>query len=114
MFTSLDKDASQVMKICFVLHPFSFGFLLAGRQSYFVVLETLDTEQATYIWHTPKDKSTLMEEVKQIDSQLNIIRDKGRQNFLENSHDNFTRILHDYSDNKKGFIIWKSAIEELI
>ena len=51
---------------------------------------------------------------EQIDNQLNIIRDKGRQNFLEVSPDNFTRILHDYSDNKKGFIIWKSAIEELI
>ncbi len=109
-----ERHASQVMKIRFVLNPFSFVFLLAGGQSYFVVLETLDTEEATYIWHTPKDKSTLMEEVKQIDSQLNIIRDKGRQNFLEVSPDNFTRILHDYSDNKKGFIIWKSAIEELI
>ena len=109
-----ERHESQVMKIRFVLHPFSFVFLLAGGQSYFVVLETLDTEEATYIWHTPKDKSTLMEEVKQIDSQLNIIRDKGRQNFLEVSPDNFTRILHDYSDNKKGFIIWKSAIEELI
>lgn len=109
-----ERHASQVMKIRFVLNPFSFVFLLAGDQSYFVVLETLDTEEATYIWLTPKDKATLMEEVKQIDSQLNIIRDKGRQNFLEVSPDNFTRILHDYSDNKKGFIIWKSAIEELI
>ena len=109
-----ERHASQIMKIRFVLNPFSFVFLLAGGQSYFVVLETLDTEEATYIWHTPKDKATLMEEVKQIDNQLNIIRDKGRQNFLEVSPDNFTRILHDYSDNKKGFIIWKSAIEELI
>ena len=109
-----ERHASQIMKIRFVLHPFSFVFLLAGGQSYYVVLETLDTEEATYIWLTPKDKLTLMEEVKQIDSQLNIIRDKGRQNFLENSPDNFTRIFHDYSDNKKGFIIWKSAIEELI
>lgn len=48
-----------------------------------------------------------MEEVKQIDNQLNIIRDKGRQNLLEVSPDKLTRILHDYSDNKKGFIIWK-------
>jgi hypothetical protein len=109
-----ERHESQVMKIRFVLSPFSFVFLLAGGQSYLVVLETLDTEEATYIWHTPKDKVTLMEEVKQIDRQLNIIREKGRQNFLEISPDNFTRILHDYSDNKKGFIIWKSAIEELI
>jgi hypothetical protein len=52
--------------------------------------------------------------VYQYFNQLSIIREKGRQVFLENSPDNFTRILHDYSDNKKGFIVWKSAIEELI
>lgn len=102
------------MKIRFVLNPFSFLFLLLGEQSYFVVLETLDTEEATYIWHTPKYKATLIEEVKQIDNQLSIIREKGRQAFLEINPENFTRILHDYSDNKKGFILWKSAIEELI
>lgn len=68
MFISVDKVASQVMKNRFVLNPFSFVFLLAGEQSYVVVLETLDTEEARYIWHTPKDKSTLMEEVKQIDN----------------------------------------------
>ncbi|MDZ4149376.1 MAG: DEAD/DEAH box helicase, partial [Flavobacteriaceae bacterium] len=109
-----DRHESSIMKIRFVLNPFSFVFLLAGEQNYFAVLETLDTEEATYIWHTPKNKASLIEEVKQIDDQLNIIREKGRQVFLENSPYNFTRILHDYSDNKKGFIIWKSAIEELI
>jgi superfamily II DNA or RNA helicase len=109
-----DKHENQVMKIRFVLNPFSFVFLLAGEQNYFVVLETLDTEEATYIWHSPKNKSSLIDEVKQIDNQLSIIREKGRHIFLENSPENFTRFLHDYSDNKKGFIIWKSAIEELI
>lgn len=109
-----DKHENQVMKIRFVLNPFSFVFLLAGEQSYFVVLETLDTEEATYIWHTPKNKASLIEEVKQIDNQLSIIREKGRQVFLENSPENFTKIIHDYSDNKKGFILWKSALEEII
>lgn len=109
-----DRHENQVMKIRFVLNPFSFVFLLSGEQNYFVVLETLDTEEATYTWHTPKIKASLIEEVKQIDNQLNIIREKGRQTFLENSPNNFTRILHNYSDNKKGFILWKSAIEELI
>jgi superfamily II DNA or RNA helicase len=109
-----DKHENQVMKIRFVLNPFSFVFLLAGEQSYLVVLETLDTEEATYIWHTPKNKASLIEEVKQIDNQLSIIREKGRQVFLENSPENFTKIIHDYSDNKKGFILWKSALEEII
>ena len=77
-------------------------------------METLDTEEATYIWHTPKIKASLIEEVKQIDNQLNIIRENGRKTFLEKHPENFMRILHDYSENKKGFIIWKSALEEVI
>lgn len=109
-----DRHESQVMKIRFVLNPFSFVFLLSGEQNYFVVLETLDTEEATYIWHTKKNKASLIEEVKQIDNQLSIIREKGRQTFLGKSPENFARVIHDYLDNKKGFIIWKSAIEELI
>jgi len=109
-----ERHESQVMKLRFVLNPFSFVFLLAGERNYYVVLETLDTEEATYIWHTQKNKASLIEEVKQIDDQLSIIREKGRQTFLENSPENFAKIIHDYSDNKKGFIIWISAIEELI
>ena len=109
-----ERHERSIMKIRFALNPFSFVFLLAREQSYFVVLETLDTEEATYIWHTLKNKSSLIEEVKQIDRQLSIIREKGRQTFLENSPENFVRIIHDYSDNKKGFIIWKSALEEII
>jgi superfamily II DNA or RNA helicase len=107
-----DRHKNQVMKIRFVLNPFSFVFLLEGVNSYFIVLETLDTEEATYIWQTAKNKASLIEEVKQIDNQLSIIREKGRQTFLEKSPENFSRIIHDYSDNKKGFIIWKSALEE--
>jgi len=109
-----DRHESQVMKIRFVLNPFSFVFLLAGENGYFIILETLDTEEATYIWHTPKNKASLIEEVKQIDNQLSVIREKGRQTFLDKSPENFARIIHDYSDNKKGFLIWKSALEEII
>ena len=52
--------------------------------------------------------------MKEIDQQLNIIRNKGRQALLETNPDNFSRILHDYSDKKKGFIIWKDLLEEQI
>ncbi|TVZ27847.1 hypothetical protein JM83_2912 [Gillisia sp. Hel_I_86] len=109
-----NKHESPIMKIRFVLNPFSFVFLLAGENNYFIILETLDTEEATYIWYVPKNKASLIEEVRQIDNQLSIIREKGRQTFLEKSPENFTRIIHDYSDDKKGFIIWKSALEEVV
>ncbi|OFX17972.1 MAG: restriction endonuclease subunit R, partial [Bacteroidetes bacterium GWA2_31_9] len=67
-----ERHESQVMKIRFALNPFSFVFLLADENNYFIVLETLDTEEATYIWHTSKNKVSLIEEVKQIDNQLSV------------------------------------------
>jgi len=100
------------MKLRFVLQPFSFVFLIAGEQHYHVVLETLDTEEATYIWHTDKSKTALMDTIKQIDKELNVIREKGRQAYLETNPQFFSRIVHDYSDNNKGFILWKGVLEE--
>ena len=54
----------------------------------------------------------MIEAIKQIDQQLKIIREKGRQTFLENNPEYFTRIMHDYSYNNKGFMIWKTIMEE--
>lgn len=107
-----DLHETSVMKIRFVLSPFSFVFLLAGEEQYHVVMETMDTEEATYIWHLEKSLLHLKQRAKEIDTDLNLIRNDGRQMFLEQLPKNFSRILHDYSDEKKGFIIWKSLLEE--
>ncbi|HUM44297.1 MAG TPA: hypothetical protein PKI14_15240, partial [Fervidobacterium sp.] len=112
-FLSQRHDRST-LKIRFVLSPFSFVFLLTGKEQFHIVLETLDTEEATYLWHLPKDKPTLKTKLKEIDEQLSVIRNKGRQVFLKNQPENFSRVLHDYSDEKKGFIIWKDLLEEQI
>ncbi len=52
--------------------------------------------------------------LRDIDDQLSIIRTNGRQAFLERMPDNFSRIVHDYTDDRKGFIIWKDLVEERI
>ena len=107
-----EYHARNILKLRFVLQPFSFLFLLKGKEGFHIVLETLDTGEATYIWHYDNQKQTLPEKLKQINQYLNIIRNKGRQLFLENPPENFSRIVHDYSDERKGFIIWKDALEE--
>jgi superfamily II DNA or RNA helicase len=107
-----ENHARNLLKLRFVLQPFSFLFLLTGNDGFHFVLETLDTEEATYIWHFNNDKQSLLDKLKQINQYLNIIRNKGRQIFLENPPDNFSRIVHDYTDDRKGFIIWKDALEE--
>src|SRR5690606_10840529 len=87
-----ERHERNVMKLRFVLQPFSFVFLLAGKQNYHIILETLDTEEATYIWHTDKSKSVLIDTIKQIDKELNVIREQGRQTYLETSPQSFSRI----------------------
>lgn len=102
----------DLMKLRFVLEPFSFVFLVKGSDRYHVILETLDTNEATYIWHRENDYSSLSKNIRQIDNALNFIREKGRQAYLDSEPQNFSRILHDYSEGKKGFIMWKSSLEE--
>lgn len=107
-----DQHQRTILKIRFVLNPFSFVFLLAGKTGFHIVLETLNTEEATYIWHFDNDKKMLPDRLKQVDNYLNTIRNNGRQAFIENPSHNFSRILHDYSNEKKGFIMWKDLLEE--
>lgn len=109
-----NKHERNLMKIRFVLNPFSFVFLLSGDKQFHVILETLDTEEATYLWHVEKNKEFLIKKVKEIDQQFNLIRNKGRQAFLETNPNDFSKILHDYSDEKKGFVIWKDLLKKQI
>lgn len=106
------KHEGTIMKLRFVLSPFSFVFLLSGTDQFHIVLETLDTEEATYLWHFDKDKQQLRQQLKGIDENLNAIRNKGRHEFLQAPPQNFSRIIHDYSDDRRGFILWRDQLEE--
>ncbi len=107
-----DNHSSSILKLRFVLSPFAFVFLLSGKQQYHIVLETLDTEEATYIWHIEKSISSLKSKLKLIDEDLNTIKNNGRQKYLESQPEKFSRIIHDYSDKQKGFVQWRDSLEE--
>lgn len=107
-----NQHQGSILKLRFVLSPFAFVFLLKGETNYHVVLETLDTEEATYIWHVAQDKSLLKSALDRINADLQYIRTHGRQHFLASAPPSFTRIQHDYSDMRKGFIAWRDGLEE--
>jgi hypothetical protein len=110
-----ERHENGMMKLRFVLNPFSFVFLLQGKDQYHFVLETLDTEEATYIWHTnTKTKKDLMKIASLIDGQLNVIKENGRQTFLDSNPENFTRILHNYADKDRGFVVWLEVLEKIL
>lgn len=106
------KHLSSVLKVRFVLEPFSFLFLLAGDNKYHVVWETLNSEEATYLWHFEKSIEALRTGLKEIEVILQDIKATSKQEYLKKEHDNFSRIIHNYTANKKGFIQWKDALEE--
>ena len=106
------KHERTILKLRFVLEPFSFVFLLLGNNQYHLVWETLDTEEATYIWNIEKSADELEKRVREIDKLLGQIRAKGRQQYLETNPEQFSRVVHDYSDDQRGFIVWKDLLEE--
>jgi hypothetical protein len=77
-------------------------------------LETLDTEEATYLWHTEKNTLDLKTRLHDINQHLNHIRIHGRQSFLNTEPQNFSKINHDYTNPKKGFILWRDFLNEQI
>lgn len=50
--------------------------------------------------------------LKQIDNDLNVMRNQGRNAFLDTQSANFTRLIHDYTDDRKGFVSWKAPWSE--
>jgi superfamily II DNA or RNA helicase len=106
------RHLSTVLKIRFVMNPFSFLFLTAGDKKYHMIWETLNSEEATYIWHFEKSMDALRKGLNEIEVALQEIKKSGKQDYLRSSHDNFSRVMHDYSDVKSGFVTWKGMLEE--
>ncbi|MFM6924611.1 MAG: hypothetical protein ACKOU7_03845, partial [Ferruginibacter sp.] len=89
-----------------------FLFLLTGEKKYHIVWETLNSEEATYIWHFEKTMDALRMGLKEIEAILNDIKATSKLDYLKKEHDNFSRIIHDYAEIKSGFTAWKGMLEE--
>lgn len=100
------------MRIRYVLHSFAFVFLLVGEHKNHIVLETLDSKEATYIWHLSKDSKIFQKELQRVNNELNFIKNNGRQLFLEKHSEDFSKIIHDYTASDKAYFNWKNALEE--
>ena len=85
---------------------------MAGNNKYHVIWETLDSEEATYIWHFDRSIEALRKGLSEIEEILKKIKATSKLDYLRNDHPNFSRIIHEYGDVRKGFVSWKGVLEE--
>ncbi len=102
----------EILKLRFVLKPFSFIFLIKGQSKFHIVWETLDTEEATYIWHTEKNIPALKQKLKDIDNIINTIKVQGKMVYLNDRPGDFSTVIHDYRSLTDGFIKWKADLDQ--
>lgn len=108
------KHAHHIMKLRFVHKPFSFIFLLEGKQNYHIIWETLDTTEATWIWHSEKNITGLKNTVRKVEDIINVVKVQGKTGYINTNEDPFRRVFHDYSDLVEGFVKWKGQLESYL
>jgi hypothetical protein len=106
--------AHNMMKLRFVLKPLSFIFLIKGKNRFHFVWETLDSEEATWVWHSGNSREELLRTLSKIEDILNVIKIQGKIAYINSSDDMFRRVIHDYSDLREGFIKWKYELDSLL
>lgn len=109
-----DNHAHDIMKLRFVLKPFSFIFLLRGDRHFHIVWETLDTEEATYVWHVTGGIEELKRALRKVEDIINVIKVQGKKAYIHAGDDGFRRIIHDYSALVDGFVKWKGELESVL
>jgi hypothetical protein len=106
------KHEASVLKLRFVLQPFSFLFLLTGEKKYHIIWETLDSEEATYIWHANRTRESLRITLAEIEAILKYIKQNGRQAFLEKESNNFSKTFTIIRMRRKDLLHGKDYLKK--
>jgi len=104
----------DIMKLKFIHKPFSFIFLIQGDKNYHIIWETLDTEEATYIWYITKDPDVLKLTMRKLEDIINVMKVQGKRAYINAADEPFRRINHDYSKLVDGFVKWKGDLENYL
>lgn len=108
------KHKHDILKLRIVHNPFSYVFLLSSIDNFHIIWETLDTQEATYIWTVSNDVNNLKQVLKQTDKTINEIIKDGKNGYINRKEENFNRVFHDYTDLQNGFRNWKADFEKIV
>jgi hypothetical protein len=108
------RHAHHILKLRFVLDPFSFIFLLEGEKKYHLIWETFDTAEATWHWSVEKNMQVLKLTLQKIEEIIQLVKVQGKTAYIGSADEPFRRIIHDYSNISEGFYKWKSELESYL
>jgi hypothetical protein len=108
------KHRSDILKLRIVHNPFSFVFLLSSDDRFHIVWETLDTQEATYIWSVVNDVNSLRHAIIRIEKTIFLIIRDGKNEYINLKEENFNRVFHYYTDIQNGFENWKLDFEKIL
>ena len=97
----------SILAIRFSLEPFSFMLVIhQAVERYFVVWETLDSAEATYVWIFDYPPTII-----EAQDLITEVRSQGKSHYIQDSPANFFRIIHSYRNPKQGFVDWQRKFE---
>jgi hypothetical protein len=95
--------------------PVSFIFVIKGMLGYFLVWETYETEEATYLWKLESaDQNNRHQELAKLLETIKWLRDKHKMEYIRSAPANFERIDHDYLVPHLGLESWKGSLAAYI
>jgi hypothetical protein len=112
-YLSSRQDAAA-FKLRITGKPVSFIFVIKGGLQQFLVWETYETEEATYVWRLAvPDRTGQIKEVQDLLETIKWLRAGNKMQYIRSNPLNFRRIEHDYSGENWGFEKWKTSLTEL-
>jgi hypothetical protein len=91
--------------------PVSFIFVIKGTKNYFLVWETYETEEATYIWRLENSEGqSQRQEMIDLVDKIKWLRERNRRLYRKSAPANFQYIEHDYSQPNGGVEKWKGLL----
>lgn len=108
------KHLSDIFSLHFTPDPFSFLFLIPGRDKYFLVLETFDVELATYMWECDPSPDSAQNKLEEIKPLMTAFSERYRQKYYSSKPVGFHRIQHNYKNDIDGYNVWRERFDAII
>lgn len=109
------KQAAHIVNLRFSSSPKSFIFLIENENSFFLIWETYETNEATYMWKLESNKEDQLQiEIESLVTKIKLLKKGNKRAFLNSKPINFKKIEHEYNHEDFGFNKWEVQFRNFV